>query len=94
MVDSDTGRCVRKLTKKFESDSPYYRTLNRVLLSESEYRLFDQLDGDRLKKTRHYQHHRGRVFSVDVFEGELTGLVLCETEATKLADLMAAKFPD
>jgi CYTH domain-containing protein len=33
------------------------------------------------------------VFSIDVFEGELEGLVLCETEADGLDELMAIESP-
>jgi CYTH domain-containing protein len=62
-------------------------------LSLDEYTLLDRLDGDRLRKTRHYHNHLGRVFSIDVFEGELDGLVLCETEAEGLEDLMSAEQP-
>jgi CYTH domain-containing protein len=93
LTDSDTGRRLIKLNKKFESASPYFRTVSRVLLSPSEYELFDGLEGDRLKKIRYYHHYLGRVFSVDVFEGELDGLVLCETEADGLEDLMVAEPP-
>jgi CYTH domain-containing protein len=93
LTDSDTGRRVIKLNKKFESPSPYFRTVSRILLSPSEYELLDALEGDRLKKTRYYHRYLGRVFSVDVFEGELAGLILCETEADGLSDLMSAKPP-
>ena len=93
MTDSDTGRRVIKLTKKFESASPYFQTIGRILLSQSEYELLDGLEGDRLKKIRHYHIYRGRVFSVDVFEGELDGLVLCETEAEGIEELMSVKPP-
>lgn len=93
LTDSDTGRRVLKLNKKHESDSPYFRTVSRILLSPNEYELFDSLEGDRLKKTRYYQTYRGRVFSIDVFEGELDGLILCETEADGLEDLMSAEPP-
>lgn len=93
LTDSDTGRRVLKLNKKHESDSPYFRTVSRILLSPNEYELFDGLEGDRLKKTRYYQTYRGRVFSIDVFEGELDGLILCETEADGLEDLMSAEPP-
>lgn len=67
LTDSDTGRRVIKLNKKFDSPSPYFRTGSRILLSQSEYELLDNLEGDRLKKTRHYHNYLGRVFSVDVF---------------------------
>ena len=93
LTDSDTGRRVIKLTKKFESASAYFRTISRILLSQSEYELLDGLEGDRLKKVRYYQNYRDRVFSIDVFEGELDGLILCETEAEGLEDLMSAEPP-
>jgi CYTH domain-containing protein len=94
LTDLDTGRRLIKLNKKFESDSPYFRTVSRILLSPDEYALLDGLEGNRLKKTRYYHNYRGRVFSVDVFEGELEGLVLCETEAEGLEELMQAEPPD
>src|SRR4029453_12215402 len=52
LTDSDTGRQIIKLTKKFEAVSPYFQTINRILLSPNEYELLDGLEGDRLKKTR------------------------------------------
>src|ERR1700686_4261735 len=54
LPDSDTGRRVIKLTKKFESPSPYFRTISRILLSPGEYELFDAIEGHRLRKTRYY----------------------------------------
>ncbi len=93
LTDSDTGRRVIKLTKKFESPSPYFRTISRILLSPGEYELLDGLEGDCLKKVRYYHNYLGRVFSIDVFEGELDRLVLCETEAEGLEDLMLAEPP-
>jgi CYTH domain-containing protein len=93
LTDSDTGRRLLKLTKKAESASPYFQTISRILLSPSEHALFDSLPGYRLRKVRHYHNDRGRVFSIDVFEGELEGLVLCETEADGLDELMAIESP-
>jgi len=93
LTDSDTGRRVLKLNKKSESPSPYFRAVNRILLSPGEYELLDGLEGDRLKKRRYYHNHPGRVFSIDVFEGELEGLILCETESESLEDLMSVEPP-
>jgi CYTH domain-containing protein len=93
LTDSDTERRLIKLTKKFESASPYFQTISRILLSPGEYELLDVLEGDRLKKIRHYHNYRGRVFSIDVFGGELDGLVLCEIEAGGLEELMLAEPP-
>ncbi|PYT05867.1 MAG: hypothetical protein DMF60_10635 [Acidobacteria bacterium] len=91
LTDSDTGRCVLKLNKKSESPSPYFRIVSRILLAPGEYALLMGLPGDPLKKVRYYHNYLDRVFSIDVFEGELEGLILCETEADGLADLMSAK---
>ena len=93
LTDSDTGRRVIKLNKKSESPSPYFRTVSRILLSPREYQLLDALEGDRMDKTRFYQTYLGRVFSIDVFAGELDGLVICETEADGLEALMSAEPP-
>jgi len=93
LTDSDTRRRVIKLTKKFESPSPYFRTISRILLSDEEYELLNQLAGDRLTKTRYYHLYLGRVFSIDVFDGDLAGLLLCETEAEGLEDLMSIEPP-
>lgn len=90
-TDTDTGRRLIKLTKKFESESPYFQRIGRILLSPSEHQLLTALEGDSLRKTRHYHLDRGRVFSVDVFEGELDGLILCETEAEGLEELMSVQ---
>jgi CYTH domain-containing protein len=94
LTDSDTGRQIIKLNKKFDSDSPYFQTVSRILLSQREYQLFDGMEGDRISKIRHYHNYLGRVFSIDVFEGELDGLVLCETEADNLDELLKARPPE
>ncbi len=91
--DSDSNRQLIKLTKKFESDSPYFQQINTIILSPNEYQVFDALEGNRLKKVRYYHHYGNRVFSIDVFENELDGLVLCETESDGLEDLMYAEPP-
>ena len=93
LTDSDTGRRLIKLNKKFDSPSPYFRTISRILLSPDEYELLRGIEGDRLSKTRYYHNYLGRVFSIDVFEGKLDGLILCEVEAEGLEELMKAVPP-
>ena len=82
-----------KLTRKAESPSAYFRTISRILLSNDELRVFDALPGDRLTKTRHHVSYLDRTFAVDVFDGLLEGLTLCEVEASSLDDLMSAQPP-
>ena len=93
LVDSDSNRRIIKLTKKEASDSAYFRTISRILLSRDEYDILSQLDGQLIKKVRHYYDHHGRIFSIDVFEGELTGLILSEVESDDLEDLMSIEPP-
>jgi CYTH domain-containing protein len=94
LIDSDTGRRLFKLNKKEESTSSYFRAVDRLLLSPAEYELFHAMEGHDIRKTRYYHHFDGRVFSIDVFEGELEGLVLCEVEANSLEALMDATPPE
>lgn len=93
LTDSDTSRQLIKLTKKFESNSPYFQQISTIILSPDEYKLLDALEGNRLRKTRYYHNYRGQVLSIDVFENELDKLVLCETERDSLEDLMSAELP-
>ncbi len=93
-TDTDTGRQLFKLNRKADSDSAYYRTVSRILLSASEYERLDAIEGDRLNKTRYYHHYLGQVFSIDVYQGELEGLILCKTETDELASLLKLKPPD
>ncbi len=93
LTDSDTNRRLIKLTKKFESNSPYFQIITTILLSSVEYQMLDIIKGNYLKKIRHYHNYRGQIFSVDVFENELNGLILCETESNSLEELMLAEFP-
>ena len=92
-TDSDTGRRLIKLTKKFESDSAYRQTIGRILLSPVEYELFAQLGADCISKTRYFHYYRGQVFAIDVFEDKLAGLLLCEIESEDPDEIMAAQPP-
>lgn len=93
LTDSDSSRQLIKLTKKFESASPYFQMITTIILSPMESKLFDALEGNQLKKVRYYHNYRGQVFSIDVFENELDGLIICETETDSLEDLMSAELP-
>ena len=93
LTDSDSDRQLIKLTKKYESDSPYFRQIITTILTPEEYRVFDALEGNRVEKVRFYHHYKNRIFSIDVFENELSNLLICETEQETLEDLMSAEPP-
>ena len=65
-----------------------------VHLSLAEYEALTSLPGRYLSKRRYYGEYRGLVFSIDVFQGKLDGLILCETESESLDALQAVRFPD
>ena len=62
-------------------------------LSDEEYDALVTLPGRRLQKTRHYDDSTGRIFGIDVFAGELEGLVLCESEADSDEELRGIVAP-
>jgi len=94
LKDSATGQEFIKLTKKLESDSPYVQMIGSIPLSPMEYELIFGLEGERLRKQRYYHFYGGNVFSIDVFQDELAGLVLCEVEAGSLEELMRVAVPE
>lgn len=94
LTDSATGREFIKLTKKLVTGSPYQQLVGSIPLSPMEYEFIAALPGDRLQKVRHYHFHEGNVFSIDVFQGELQGLVLCEVETADLESLKRIEPPE
>ena len=94
LSDSSTGQEFIKLTKKLESASPYVQMTGSIPLSPLEYDFLSGLQGDRIRKVRHYHIHRGYVFSIDEFQDELAGLVMCEVEAGGVEELMQIEMPE
>jgi CYTH domain-containing protein len=75
-----------KLTQKQPIDG-MCSGITTIYLDRSEYDLLLALPGCALRKRRHHYAHGGTVFAIDVFEGQLDGLVLAEAEATTAAQL-------
>lgn len=93
LTDSATEREFIKLTKKLTTSSPYVQMVGSIPLSPMEYEFMAGLEGDRIRKQRYYHFFDTNVFAIDVFEGELDGLVLCEVETDDLKDLMRIELP-
>jgi CYTH domain-containing protein len=68
LTDLENGQQLIKLTKKYESSSPYFQRLNTILLSMDEYQLLYKLEGYEIKKNRYYHNYNGQIFSIDIFE--------------------------
>jgi lactoylglutathione lyase len=94
LTDSATGWEFIKLTKKLESTSPYVQRIASLPVSPMEYELISRLEGEHISKVRYYHFYQGNVFSIDVFQGNMAGLVLCEVETGSLEELMRVEVPD
>jgi CYTH domain-containing protein len=74
------GETIFKLGQKEVPFPPDFSrtTITNIYLSPNEYAVLSELDAHELHKVRHPVEYRGRMFSVDVFDMDLTGLVLAE----------------
>jgi hypothetical protein len=82
-----------KLCKKYGSPDPASGPIVNIYLTAEEHAALAVLPGRRLRKRRHTVEHGGGGFSVDVFEGALQGLVICEAEAASPEAIRALRFP-
>ncbi len=82
---------VFKLTQKIPSPGPGAQQglITTMYLREDEHLVFTQLPARQIAKTR----HSVPPFGIDVFEGELQGLVLAEIEFDSAMDAAAIVIP-
>ena len=65
-----------------------------IILSPEEFSALEkEIEGKRLHKIRHYYPCEGRVAEIDVFQGELKGLVIVEFEFGSADELKKFKMP-
>ncbi|MDO8900585.1 MAG: hypothetical protein Q7V15_04445 [Phenylobacterium sp.] len=89
----DGGPVMRRLGRKGDVDATH-RLITSIYLSEAEYALLADLPGRRIKKVRHrLAPIAGRTFGVDVFGGDLEGLVLSEREFESDEEMAACPHP-
>ena len=84
----------RKLTQKYRTpDLPPRQTIiTNLYLTEDEAQVVDVSRAVKLIKRR-YTYQAGRRYSIDVFEGPLSGLLLCDAEALTDQELLALPIP-
>jgi CYTH domain-containing protein len=88
------GPVTRKLGRKGDVDR-YTRLTTSIYLSEAEFGLLSNLPGKRLRKVRHHLTPVGGfAYGVDLFEGDLAGLILAETEFATPEAMAACPGPD
>ena len=90
-----TNEWTLKLTQKYTPSPPdFSRTLiTSIYLSEEEYEVLSVFEGNELRKNRYPYEHEGRVYAVDLFLGDLRGLVLAETDFDDDEELDAFNAP-
>jgi CYTH domain-containing protein len=88
--DSD-GTIAFKLTQKLNDNAvgAYQGQLTTIYLRQEEYKVLERLPARLLEKTRYSIPPVG----VDVFKGNLTGLILAEAEFSSAQEAAALKTP-
>ena len=90
LIDED-GSASFKLTQKIpaRTSGGQQGLIVTMYLTESEFGVFEQLPAHTLAKTR----HSIPPFGIDVFDGELAGLILAEAEFNSAAEADALTIP-
>jgi CYTH domain-containing protein len=79
--DPRTNKWVVKFTQKFAFDpNDLSRTLiTNLYLNATEAETLSIFEANEIRKNRYYYEHEGKRFAIDMFIGDLFGLVLAET---------------
>ena len=90
--DSETKKSIYKLTKKYGGSNLYSEPLASFYISKTEYDLFSKLPSRIIQKRRFRFPENGYEYSIDIFEKDNDGLVLCEIESSSESELL--KIPE
>jgi CYTH domain-containing protein len=72
---------VYELTKKEPvGEDASHQTEHTISLTKEEFEELSKLNGKRLRKIRYYYPFEGRIAEIDVFQEELSGLVVADFE--------------
>ncbi len=90
---STDGSVTYKLCKKYPANDYYSVAIVNVYLSLEEYSLFAALPSRKLSKRRYRVLDGDDWLGINVFEGQLAGLVLCEAEMPTREQIYSFQFP-
>jgi CYTH domain-containing protein len=93
MTHSVTGDVEFKFCKKYPSDDPVSGAIVNIYLTAEEHGELMALPAKVIAKRRYQISHHSGLFGLNVFEGDLAGLVLCEAEAGTREASLAMAFP-
>ena len=90
-----TGEWSLKLSQKQTLDPPDFgrALLTTFYLNRAEYEALSIFEANELRKNRYYLRHEGRLCSVNVYLGDLRGLVLAEIDFEDDAEMDAFPKP-
>lgn len=90
-----TNEWTLKLTQKYTPAPPDFSRafITTIYLDEAEYEVLSVFEANELRKNRYPFAHEGRAYSVDVFLGDLRGLILAETDFEDDAEMDAFAPP-
>ncbi|MDQ2855238.1 MAG: hypothetical protein M3R68_02830 [Acidobacteriota bacterium] len=93
--DPQTNKWIVKFTQKF---APTRTDLSRTIitntyLNASEYEVLSVFEANEIRKNRYRFEFEGRKFSIDMFIGDLLGLVLAEVSFETDAELDGCALP-
>jgi hypothetical protein len=94
VTEAASARRVFKLCKKYPSPDPLSGPIVNAYLTRAEHAVFARLPGWSIRKRRYRLTAGGAKYAVDVFQGELDGLILCEIEGASRDAVRGAAFPD
>lgn len=93
--DPGTNKWTVKFTQKFAPNpaDPSRTLITNIYLSALEAETLSMFDANEIRKNRYYFDFDGRRFSVDMFLGDLLGLVLAETAFESDEDMQGFATP-
>ena len=82
MTEMESGKTMFKFGQKYRasSQSGVETTMTNIYLDEKEYHSLSKLEAREIVKRRYRYVNGGLEYGIDVFEGELSGLILAEIE--------------
>lgn len=90
------GEVLYKFGQKYRATSqrPFETTMTNIYLNEVEYRSLSELEAREIIKRR-YRYVYGQLeYGIDVYEGELRGLILAEIECETEAEVGRLQKPE
>lgn len=85
-----------EITKKIQLDknNASQQTEHTISLDSEEYAVLASIPGRKVEKNRYYYDYQGKVAEIDVFKGDLAGLVLVDFEFDTVEELENFTLPN